>query len=341
MFNQKKNTEYSAPFIYTSMNTIHIARLCLVLLAAQIVAMAATQDIAGITNIFFTVLGVFSAAFLTRFFEHKKIYDIHTLLTGVLIGFFLPTDSGFMFSFTIAFMSYFLSWGIFGGKGGSWINPVMLAVCIASLSQPDIFMRSVPAIQAGAPDSMFNALEAAGFQHNAFDKNITPMLNSVFLHSAGVTLPEGYITLFILFPSTIPACRYNILTIIASIILFATGALTKTLAFTCLILYGALIYIFSSLPFSGTYGGGDILYAWLTGSTLFSVFFTINDFGSIPRSTMGRFFLGCIMGILCFFIAGPAPSPTSIAFAVLLSNCVSPIIEQTETYYYKKKRDSL
>lgn len=167
------------------------------------------------------------------------------------------------------------------------------------------------------------------------------MLNSVVLHSAGVTLPEGYITLFILFPSTIPACRYNILTLIASIILFATRALPKTLAFTSLMVYGTLIYLFSSLPFSGTCGGGDILYAWLTGGTLFSVFFAINDCGSIPRSTIGRFFLGCVMGIFCFFIAGPAPSPTTIAFSVLLSNCVSPIIEQTETYYYKKKRDSL
>ena len=117
---------FPAPYIYTGVNAWHTAMLVLSLLLLQLIAMGIMHDFASIFMIISAGTAATLASFLIGYTQGKRVFDIHALLTGLLIGFFLPVNSGFVFSFLIAFMSYFFSWGIFGGKGFSWINPVML-----------------------------------------------------------------------------------------------------------------------------------------------------------------------------------------------------------------------
>lgn len=336
-----RTIRFPSPYIYTGMNTHHTTMLFLLLLLPQLAVMGFMHDFAGILVIACTGAAAVFASLLLGYAQGKYSFDIHALQVGVLIGFFLPVESGTVFSFFITFMSYFLSRGVFGGRGTSWVNPVALAACIAAICKPDYFVQPVALSQIISNGSVFAALETAGMMRMAADQYLTSMLNSTVLHGVGVTLPEGYISLFFLFPSSIPAFRYNILTLISSIVLLSSKTIHKTLPFAFLITYGTLTYLFPAAAQPGSYGRGDILSAILTSGALFSAFFVINDGGSIPRSWSGRLISGILTGVLAFCIAGPGTAPAGIPFAVLFADCINPLIEQSEAYFYKKKRGSL
>lgn len=330
-----------APYIYTGVNTKQTAAFVLLLLSLQIAVMGLMQDFAAILLILCTGAASLSASLLIGSIQGKMSFNVHAVLTGLLMGFFFPIDSGFVFSFFIAFMSYFLSWGVFGGKGNSWVNPIMLAVCIAAVSRPDSFVQLADFGRIYSHGSVFAALGSGMVSTGAIDQGLTSMLNSTFLHSIGVTLPEGYISLFLLYPSKIPAFRYNILTLISSIILLSVKTIHKTLPFAFLVTYGTLVYCFPPITQTGSFGGGDILSALLTSGALFSAFFVMNDSGSIPRSWCGRLISGILTGIFAFCIAGPGAFPVGIPFAVITVNCINPLIERLELSFYKRKRGSL
>lgn len=339
--NRNAATFTPAPYIYTGSNARHTTILVLSLLSLQLIVMGILYDFASIFLIISTGAAAALAAFFINYRQGKRAFDIHALVIGLLIGFFIPVNSGFGFSFLIAFMSYFFSWGVFGGRGFSWINPVMLAVCIAAVCKPEFFIQPVGFDQIVSGGSVFAAMEASGLLQTPMDQYVTSMFNSTFLHGAGVTLPEGYIGLFFHYPSAIPAFRYNLLTLCSSIILLALQTINKTIPFTFLVVYGVLVYLFPSVEQTGLYGKGDILSALLTSGALFSAFFVMNDGGSIPRSWEGRCITGILTGVFAFFITGPAAVPAGIPFAVLFVDCFNPLIEWLESCIYRRRRGAL
>ena len=332
---------FPAPYIYTGVNARHTAILVLSLLVLQLIVMGIMYDFASIFMIMSAGTAAALASFLIGYTQGKRVFDIHALVTGLLIGFFMPANSGFVFSFLIAFMSYFFSWGIFGGKGFSWINPVMLAACIAAICKPECFVQPIGFDRIAANGSVFAALAPSGLLQTPADQYITSMFNSTFLHGAGVTLPAGYAGLFLHYPSAIPAFRYNLLTLCSSIVLLSSKTINKTLPFTFLLVYGLLIYLFPSVGQAGVYGKGDILSALLTSGAFFAAFFVMNDGGSIPRSWEGRCMTGILTGIFAFFITGPGAIPAGIPFAVLFVDCLNPLIEWMESYIYRRIRGIL
>lgn len=332
---------FPAPYIYSSINTRHRSWLVIALLGLQLLMMALSHDLWGIALIACTGAAAVLASLLIGYKQGKVLFDIHALLAGLLIGFFIPADSGFIFIFLTAFMSYFLSWGLFGGRGASWVNPVMLAVCIAAVCKPACFVHPVGADAIISSGSVYAALESAGIGGRPSDQYLTSLFNSTALHTIGVTLPEGYLSLLFVYPSSIPAFRYNLLTLFSSIILLSSKSIHKTLPFAFLAMYGILIYFFPAVRDIHSFGKGDILSALLTSGAFFAAFFVMNDSGSIPRSWGGRLISGILTGIFAFFITGAAGNPAGIPFAVLFSGCINPLIEQTEISFYRKRRRSL
>ncbi|MGP1594131.1 MAG: RnfABCDGE type electron transport complex subunit D [Treponema sp.] len=329
------------PFIYTSMQKDHRAYSIMLLLILHTAMMVFLQDFAALLVIAVSGAAAFSASAVIGVSEKKYAFDIHAVLMGLLTGFFLPVHAGFFFAFVITFLTYCLTWGAFGGKGTSWLHPVMLAVCIAYISKPDYFIPPVSFDQMNSAGGLFPALNAAGISRWTFDQPITSLLNSKILHPLGVTLPEGYMSLFFSYPADIAALRYNGITLIASIILLSLRAIEKTVPFVFLTVYGLLVYVFAQFPVSGELGGGDILAAWLTSGAFFTAFFVLYNAGSLPRSQGGRILSGVIMGVAAFFISGPSMNPAGIPFAVVLTNCITPLIEQLESAFYRKRRSRL
>ena len=82
---------------------------------------------------------------------------------------------------------------------------------------------------------------------------------------------------------------------------------------------------------------GSPLFHLFSGSTMIAAFFILTDPVTSPASLRGQVLFGIGVGALIFLIRVTGAYPDGIAFAVLLMNAVSPLIDQTMTYLDRYK----
>lgn len=328
-----KNTQWKvapSPFIVTRPTVTSMSLVTILSLTPHLCAMFLQHDFAALLSIALATTGSIMAEISVAWNKRKEILlDGTAILTGMLIGFLLPSTLGPLFVFFISFSGCLLSRAIFGGTGSYWMNPVAVAVCLAFLSQGELFppFLITPETVAAAGDA-FGALKIDQFSRISSDSAITEFLNTTILDKAGISLPEGYITLFWQSPSPIPAFRYNILTLLASIVLLSLRIIDWIVPAVFLCTYGLLVYLFT--PSAGGYGSGDILFALLTGGVLFVAFYILSEFSTAPRTRIGKLVSGFAAGIICFMLCGPGGSPAGAAFTVISVNPLSTVIEYVE-----------
>lgn len=330
----------AAPFVYTRLTVFGINIVILSLLGIQILILALSADLYALLNITVAVLGVLFVENLLRYLSSSKFgLSLDMIISGLLIGFFMPTGIGFIFVFILSAFSVFIVKIMFGGTGRNWLNPVAFAVCAAYISRPEAFPPLISDFSLlSEKGSFFAVMEANGLVKLQTDFTVTSALNSLLLHSVGVTLPEGYISLFLNSTSSIPAFRYNIITLMSSIVLFSIRVTDYILPSVFLITYAFLVWALGMVPVSNIYFTGDILSAVLTGGVLFAAFFVMTEPASSPKTKYGKLMSGFFTGVFAFFICAQGSSPAGIFFAVILSNLISPLIERLEVKIQAKKR---
>ena len=178
----------------------------------------------------------------------------------------------------------------------------------------------------------------------AFDTEITDALNGSIFRLFKVSIPNGYVSLFWDNQSIIPAFRFNFITLVSSVILFAGNLIKCVIPGFFLVVYLALVRFVSPVICNGVAFQGDILLALLTGGTIFFAVFVLSWYGTIPISTTGKIIYGILSGVTAFFIAGPGTSPCGLIFTVLISNIFSIVIQQWENrrnrIFLKKKLEN-
>ena len=93
----------AAPFVYTRLPASKINICILSLLGIQILILALSADLYALLNIIFSVLGVIFIENLIRYLNGSKLsLSLETIISGVLIGFFMPTEIGFIFVFALS-----------------------------------------------------------------------------------------------------------------------------------------------------------------------------------------------------------------------------------------------
>ena len=330
----------TAPFVYTRLPVLGMNIAVLSLLGIQILILAITADFYALLNITAAVMGVLFVENLLRYLASSKFgLSLEMVISGLLIGFFMPTGIGFVFVFILSAFSVFIVKTVFGGTGRNWLNPVAFAVCAAYISRPEAFPPLISDFSLlREKGSIFALMEANGLLKLKTDFAVTSALNSLLLHGVGVTLPEGYISLFLNSTSSIPAFRYNIITLMSSIILFSIRVADYILPAFFLTTYAILVWTFGMVPVSNIYFTGDILSAVLTGGVLFVAFFVMTEPASSPKTKYGKAMSGFFTGLFAFFICAHGASPAGIFFAIILSNVISPLIEKLEVKIQAKKR---
>nr|WP_314781513.1 RnfABCDGE type electron transport complex subunit D [uncultured Treponema sp.] len=330
----------TAPFVYTRLPVLGMNIAVLSLLGIQILILAITADFYALLNITAAVMGVLFVENLLRYLASSKFgLSLEMVISGLLIGFFMPTGIGFVFVFILSAFSVFIVKTVFGGTGRNWLNPVAFAVCAAYISRPEAFPPLISDFSLlREKGSIFALMEANGLLKLKTDFAVTSALNSLLLHGVGVTLPEGYISLFLNSTSSIPAFRYNIITLMSSIILFSIRVADYILPAFFLTTYAILVWTFGMVPVSNIYFTGDILSAVLTGGVLFAAFFVMTEPASSPKTKYGKAMSGFFTGLFAFFICAHGASPAGIFFAIILSNVISPLIEKLEIKIQAKKR---
>ena len=330
-----KNTSWSvspSPFVLTRPTVSRMSIIATATLVPQLLALAIENDTSALCIVAVSLAGCLLAQLLAAIPEHKNPFSDGTvLLSGLLIGLLLPDTLNPVVAFAAAFSGFLAARVVFGGNGSYWVHPVAVSVCIAWISQAALFpAQLVTADGMRVAGDAFSALKLDRFAQMPADQGLATTLNSGFLGMFGIQLPEGYITLFCNSPSAIPAFRYNLLTLAASIVLIAASAIDWIIPAVYLLTYGIATWFFSLLPFASAFSGGNILFAFLTSGTLFVAFYVLADFSTSPRTRTGKAFSGFIAGIAAFFICGPGGSAVGGAFTVILMNSINPVIEYLE-----------
>lgn len=325
-------------FVHFSSSTFYTSIALFVFLIPQLVMLALTGTISAFYVIGASILGVLFAEILNVILRKERFFGITSIVQGLLIGLLIPSNYPFIPVFFIAFIVFLLFKYVFGGYSHAWLNPVALTVVIAwmfDISQFPTFLLTRDLLLDHNPS--LQLIQNGSIPILPFDTSITSVLNEKVFNIFGLSIPDGYVSLFWDSGSVIPAFRFNFITLISSAVLFAFDLLSLLIPFCYIIVYGVLVYFCSSFVSSEISGTGDVVLALMSSGTLFCALFLLPWFGTTPSSILCKICYGVIAGIIAFLIIGCGTSPVGSVFTVLVANLLSIILQQIEDFFARKK----
>jgi len=206
-----------SPYILTRPTVSRMSVVTSLTLAPQVLILILVGDTSALINLAAALTGSVIAELCMSIPDRKNSFgDGVVILAGLLTGLLLPTTLSPFIALGVSFSGFLVSRVLFGGTGSYWLHPVATAVCIAFISQKEIFPQLLVSVDGmRMAGDAFGALKMDHFIQIGSDQSIASNLNSTILGFFGIKLPEGYITLFGNSPSIIPAFRYNIITLFA------------------------------------------------------------------------------------------------------------------------------
>lgn len=325
-----------APFSFLTPSLTNISTTLLILLIPQILLLLFTKSFFSIILIVVSIVASIFAEFTSNKIRHiNTLFDFTAIVQGVFIGMFIPQNYPIIPVFFIVYLSLLMVKYIFGGNAESWVNPTAYTVIIIyflGISFFPEFLITKSYLESGNPG--IQLIQNGDIPVLKFDSSLTFWLNTHIFSHLGIEIPAGYLSMFWDTQSTIPAFRFNLLTLLSSMILISVGIINWIVPTSFLVVYGLLVRLFSQTFFTGIIGQGDLLLAFLTSGTLFTAFFIVDFYGTTPITNFGKFLYGVMVGIIAFFITGCGTSPIGAMFTVLFANITSPIIQLIEDKVY-------
>lgn len=338
----KKNSYRSVslkPFIYLSTSVTSSTFLFFLILLLQIAMLFVTKSYQALIVIGASCAGVILADVLSFIFQ--KTYHLHfflPLIKGLIIGLLTPSTYPPHEIFIIALSVILIIDQAFSGYADLWVSPIVIVIAAAwmfNTSGFPLYQVTADSLLSGTPS--LQLIQNGTFPVLPFDSKITALLNGSIFKSFGVSIPDGYISLFLDTHSVIPAFRFNFIILLSSIFLIAVDVVHPAIPVCYLSVYSLLVYFAEPLFVRGMPGKGDLLLALLTSGTLFCTFFLLQWYGTSPVSLWGKIIYGCTGGIIAFLIVGCGTSPVGSVFTVIIMNICSLIIQLIENRLTGKK----
>lgn len=331
----QKKLQNINPFVYVRPSISAVTVRILVLLLIQVVMLLLTKSYDAAILIGTTALGGIAAASVNFLIYHEKPFQfLNIIVQGIFIGFLLPQEFPVVVAFFITFFTLIISRCIFFKSVNCWINICCVAVMIAWFIGRQYFPQFIITKDLiSLKNSSVYLLQNGSFPIYSLDSTITSFLNEKVFSIFKVTIPEGFVSLLWDTNSSIPAFRFNLLTIISSVIIFADNAFSFIIPTLMLCVYAVLIRLFGPIFFGGSFNQGDIILAFLTSGTLFCSVFLIQWYGTVPIFLSGKIILGILAGIIAFLVTGAGTSPIGMVYTVLITNFVNIFIR---TFQEKK-----
>lgn len=331
--NMTKNQQLSVkPFVY---NRPSISRVCIrfiVLLFLQVIMLFLTKSYNSLFIILSAVIGALGAALINHYINKEPFYQIMpVIIQGLFIGLLLPAEFPVVPVFFISFITLLIAQCIVFKGINSWVNVSIIAVIIAWCIGK-IYFPAFTITQDLIPlrNSSVYLIQNGEYPIYGFDSSITMFLNTRLFSHFQVSVPDGFISMLCDTKCTIPAFRFNLLTIVSSIIIFSDNSFSGIIPVLFLLIYGFLVRLFAPFMFGGMLNQGDVILAFLSSGTLFCAVFLIQWFGTIPISILGKILVGILSGIYAFLIMGCGTSPVGMVYTVLLTNITTMLIRVIE-----------
>ena len=313
--------------------SVRLSSICTVaLLLPQLAALMIMGDYRALAVILTAVVASFLAELLDKLIRHRqKIAVVQPLLTGLLIGMLLPASYPIGAELVLVCVVLLLTRYAFGGIAAMWANQIAIAIVIAFLVGSAWFPTAeITLEQLQNRNPSLQLIQNDTVAISAADTAVTQFLNTVVFKWIGTSIPEGYFSFFWDSGSSIPAFRFNILILFASIVLLALGMIPWLIPLCYLGVYLVLVRLFGSFLVGGVLGQGDMFLALCTGGTLFCAFFVLPWFGTTPQTVCGKVIYGLMSGVLGFLVAGCGMSPIGTVYAILAGNIMAPLIQYFE-----------
>jgi len=276
--------------------------------------------------------------------------DGSAFLTGLLVGMAMPPGVPLYVPAAASLFAVGLVKGAFGGLGSNWMNPALGGIAFALLNWPremgaylaPLQLSRIGAVSGATPlglvrDQLASApagsdpislLVAGGARVTGFDDALTGGLNRLFFSRFGADLPSGYIDLLFGNRSGAIGEISGILILAASIILISRRMLRWEIPASIVGSFALLEWAFGGLPLGLGFFAGDVLFSISTGSFLLVAFFMASDPVTSPSRRGGRIAYGIGVGLASFLLRSFGSSGEGSAFAVLMMNCLVPLLDR-------------
>jgi Na+-translocating ferredoxin:NAD+ oxidoreductase subunit D len=286
--------------------------------------------------------------------------DGTAFLTGFLIGLAMPPGVALYVPAAASLFAILVVKAAFGGLGSNWMNPALAGLVFSLLNWPrEMGTWMLPHQLAGAQAlsgatplgilraspslgnvDLFGLLSQAGLKPTDFDRSITAFLNEEVFGRIGASLPSGYMDLFFgNRPGAIGELS-GILLLAASILLLSRRMIRWEIPASIFASYGALVWAFGGLSNGGAFFSGDILFELFSGSFILVAFFMATDPVTSPSTRVGMLIYGLGIGALTFLLRSFGSFPEGTAFAVVMMDCVVPLIEKINTPTGRREKEA-
>lgn len=237
----------------------------------------------------------------------NNLGDGTTLLAAWLIAICLPPYVSIQILAVAALASIGIAKHAYGGLGNNIFNPAMVGYAVILLSFPQA-LAAWPAL-GGAENLASDALSGATYL-------------SEFRYRDAMTVDE--------FLLNNPQVLHQ--QIIAGLFLFGGLGLIYLRIISWRIPLALLITVglLASVTYDqgSTQSMGSAWFHWATGGTMAAAFFVATDPVTHPSRHSHQIIFAVSIGILLFVIRTQGNLPDGIAFAVLLANCATPLLNR-------------
>ncbi len=277
--------------------------------------------------------------------------DGSALLTGLLVGMNMPPAVPFAIPVIASVFAITVVKWTFGGLGANWMNPALAGRVFvffswtsemttwsmpATIPVPDGFssatvlgaVKTGIAGAAGPTGGPLSLLRELGFPQSAADGRVTSWLNFNLLEPVGISLPGGYVDLFL---GNTPGCIGEVsalLLLVGTVYLFATGIISWEIPASYFGVFALLTWVFGGVAHGEGIFAGDVLFHALSGGLILGVFYMATDMVTSPMQPSGMLIYGAGAGFLTFLIRTYGSFPEGVSLAIILMNIFVPLIDR-------------
>jgi len=225
----------------------------------------------------------------------NTVFDGSAALTGLLLALCIPASVPLYVPYIGALFAVLVVKCLFGGLGHNFMNPALAGRCFLLLSFGGTMTRyTVDGVSSATPLAQLNAGTSVD------------VLRMFTGHAGGVL---GCSTFALL---------------LGGLYLWVIDAISWRIPVSVLVSFSVFTALFSGEGF-GLYE----LCAHLTGGGIvMAAFFMATDPVTSPVTAPGQLIYGCCVGILSAFLRVFGASADSVSYAVILSNVLSPLIDE-------------
>lgn len=269
---------------------------------------AAAAIIFGPSALWVMLLGVIAAVATEGVIQavtKKKctVFDGSAVLTGLLLAYNLPSGVPFWIPIVGSVFAIAIGKQIFGGLGQNIFNPALVGRVFLMASWPQ-YMTTFT--RPFAYDAVTQATPLAILKEGRVLEHITYL--DLFLGKRGGCIGE--------------VCIAALLA--GALFLLMKGYISWHIPIPFIVTVGVVTYLFGPQGLAS----GDWLFHILTGGLILGAFFMATDYVTSPLTRKGQVIFGAACGLLTAVIRLWGGYPEGVAYAILMMNAATPIIDR-------------